>query len=55
MPSCGFRNDFVLKIIFTEHFIKHRLYVMAGVPVAVIIQAAGLFQDARQSNALGRS
>ena len=39
-------DDFALKIIFAENLVEHHLDVMAGVPVAVVIKAAGLFEDA---------
>jgi hypothetical protein len=38
-----------LKIIFAEN--RHGFDVVAGVPVAVVIKAAGLFEDAGQLHA----
>ena len=40
-----------LKIIFPENLVEHDFDVMAGVPVAVVIKAAGLFEDAGQLHA----
>ena len=40
-----------MKIIFPENLVEHDLDVVAGVPVAVVIKAAGLFEDARQLHA----
>ena len=44
-------NNFVLKIILPENLVEHDLDVVAGVPVAVVIKAAGLFEDAGQFHA----
>ena len=41
-------HDFVLKVIFAKNVIEHHFDVMAGVPVTVIIKAAGLFEHTRQ-------
>lgn len=41
-------DDLVLKVIFPEHLIEHDFDVVAGVPVAVVVEAAGFLQDARQ-------
>jgi hypothetical protein len=38
-------NNIVLKIIFAENLVDHGLDVVAGMPVAVVIKAAGLFED----------
>jgi hypothetical protein len=34
-----------MKIIFSENLVEHNFDVMAGVPVAVVIKAAGLFES----------
>jgi hypothetical protein len=39
-------DDFVLKIILPENLVEHDLDEVAGVPVAVVIKAAGLFEEA---------
>ena len=44
-------NNFVLKVIFPENLVEHDLDVVAGVPVAVVIKAAGLFEDAGELHA----
>ena len=44
-------NDFTLKIILAENLVEHDLDVVAGVPVAVVIKAAGLFEDAGELHA----
>ena len=44
-------DDFILKIIFAENLVEHDLDVVAGVPVAVVIKAAGLFEDAGELHA----
>ena len=51
MAAGSLPDDFVLKIIFTKKTIKHDLDVVAGVRVAVVIKAAGLFEDAGQLHA----
>ena len=40
-----------MKIIFCQNLVEHDLDVVAGVPVAVVIKAAGLFEDAGQLHA----
>ena len=44
-------DDFALKIIFAENLVEHDFDVVAGVPVAVVIKAAGLFEDAGELHA----
>jgi len=44
MRACSLPNNFVLKIIFPENLVEHDLDVVAGVPVAVVIKAAGLLR-----------
>ena len=39
------------KIIFAENLVEHDLDVVAGVPVAVVIKAAGRFEDAGELHA----
>ena len=46
-------DDFALKIIFAENLVEHDFDVVAGVPVAVVIKAAGLFEDTGQFHAAG--
>src|ERR1039457_1320791 len=38
-------------LIFAENLVEHDLDVVAGVPVAVVIKAAGLFEDAGELHA----
>ena len=40
-----------MEIIFAENLVEHHLDVVAGVPVAVVIKAAGLFEDAGELHA----
>ena len=40
-----------IKFIRSQNLVEHDLDVVAGVPVAVVIKAAGLFEDARQLHA----
>jgi len=44
-------NYFIYEIIFAENLVEHDLDVVAGVPVAVVIKAAGLFEDAGELHA----
>jgi hypothetical protein len=53
MRKMSFPDNLILKIVLTENLIEHHLDVMAGVPVAVIVKAAGLFENARQLDAAG--
>jgi hypothetical protein len=39
------------QIIFTENLVEHDLGVVVGVPVTVVIKAAGLFEDAGELHA----
>src|SRR5258705_11571673 len=41
----------ILKIILSKNLVEHDLDVVAGVPVAVVIKAAGLFEDAGELHA----
>src|SRR5712671_6099857 len=41
-------DDFTLEVVLPENPVEHDFDVVGGVPVAVIIKAAGLFEDARQ-------
>lgn len=46
---CGaLPDDFVVKLILAENLVEHDFDVMAGVPVTVIIEAAGLLENAVQ-------
>jgi len=40
-----------VEIIFAENLVEHDLDVVAGVPVAVVIKAAGFFEDAGELHA----
>jgi hypothetical protein len=40
-----------LKLIFAEHLVGHDFDAVAGVPVAVVIKAAGLFEGAGKLHA----
>jgi hypothetical protein len=42
---------FAVTIIFSQNLVEHDLDVVAGVPVAVVIKAAGLFEDAGELHA----
>lgn len=44
-------NDFVNEVVLAEDLVEHHLDVMAGVPVAVIIEAAGFLEHAVQLEA----
>ena len=46
-------NDLTLEIVLPKNLIKHHLDVVAGVPIAVIVKAAGLLENTRQLNAAG--
>ena len=46
-------DNLTLKVVFSENLIEHHLDVMAGVPIAVEVKAAGLFENARQLDAAG--
>jgi len=49
LPQLCESENFILKIIFAENW--HDLDVVVGVPVAVVIKAAGLFEDAGELHA----
>ena len=53
MTACALPDNLILKVILTEDLIEHHLDVMAGVPVAVIVKAAGFFEYPRQLHATG--
>jgi len=44
-------NNFIHKIILCKNLVEYDLDVVAGVPVAVVIKAAGLFEDAGELHA----
>ena len=46
-----FPNDFVDEVILTENLVEHDFDVVAGVPVAVVIEAAGFLEHAVQLDA----
>src|SRR5437773_5149006 len=41
-------HDLILKLVLAENLVEHNFDVMAGVPVAVIIEATGFLEDAMQ-------
>lgn len=51
MGAAALPHDLILKLVFPEYLIEHDLDVVRGVPIAVIVKAAGLFQDAHQFDA----
>ena len=51
MRSLPLPNYFVYEIIFAENLVEHDFDVVAGVPIAVVIKAAGLFEDAGELHA----
>jgi hypothetical protein len=46
-------DDLALEIVFPEDLVQHHLDVMAGVPIAVKVKAAGPLQNTRQFHAAG--
>jgi len=48
-----FPNNFRLKLVFAEYLVEHNFDVVRGVPVAMVIERAGFFQDAVQLDAAG--
>ena len=47
----AFPNYLIEKVILPENLIEHDLGVVGGVPVAVVVEAAGLLEDAGQFHA----
>ena len=47
-------GDFILKEVLAENLVEHDFDVVAGVPVAVVIEAAGFLEDACSSTQRGR-
>jgi hypothetical protein len=45
-----FPDDFILEVILPKKLVEQDLDVVAGVPVAVVIEAAGWFEDAVKGN-----
>jgi hypothetical protein len=41
----------IMQIIFAKNLVEHDFDVMAGAPVAAVIKAAGLFEDAGELHA----
>ena len=41
---CPLPNNFIDELILAENLVEHHLYVVAGVPVAVIVEAAGFLE-----------
>ena len=54
-PFCksSMPDDFGLEVLLAEDLIEHYLDVMAGVPIAMQIEAAGFFEYPRQFHAAG--
>src|ERR1035441_2148931 len=50
---CSLPNNFILEIILPEKPVEHDFDVMGGGPVAVVVEAAGLFEDAGHLSATG--
>ncbi len=48
MSALTFPNNFVLKLVLAENLVEHDFDVVAGVPVAVVIEAASHFEHAVQ-------
>ena len=44
-------DNFVYEIVLAENLVEHHLDVVAGVPVAVVVEAAGLLEHAGQFDA----
>ena len=44
-------DDFALEVFFPENLIEHHLHVMRSVPVAVVVEAAGLLEHAGEFDA----
>src|SRR5271157_1179753 len=44
-------NYFILEIVLAENLVEHHLHIVAGVPVAVIIETACLLQNPRHLHA----
>lgn len=42
----SFPNDLVLEVVLAENLVEHDFDVVAGVPVAVVIETASFFQNA---------
>ena len=40
----SFPDDLVLKLVLAKNLVEHDFDVVAGVPIAVIVEAAGLLQ-----------
>ncbi len=38
-------ENLILEIVFAKDLIQHHLHVMRGVPIAVIVKAAGLLEN----------
>ncbi len=51
MGATPLPDNLVLKVVLAENPIEHHLDVMAGVPVAVIVEAARLLQHPSQFHA----
>ena len=51
MGSRSTPHNLILKIVLPKNLVEHHLDVVAGVPVAVIVKAARLFQNAGEFHA----
>ena len=47
----SFPNHFVLKLILAENLVEHEFDVVAGMPIAVIVEAASFLEHAMQLDA----
>ena len=51
MRGSALPHDFVDEVILSENLVEHDFDVVAGVPVAVVVEAAGFFEHPRQLDA----
>ena len=49
----AFPDNLLDEVVLSENLVEHHLDVVAGVPVAVVVEAAGLFEDAGEFDAAG--
>jgi hypothetical protein len=48
----SFPDYLVYKVVFPENLVEHYFDIVAGVPIAVVIETPSLFEDSRQFHAL---
>ena len=53
MGRLSLPNDLVNKLVLPENLVQHDLDIVAGVPVAVVVERAGFLQDAVHLHAPG--